>query len=394
MRKADVASFLNNWFVKDTTENVIKYLDASRRKKDPPPLPEISGSRANDYTEIADFLSRKERWQPAVKKISTYLHEHYMAALLLGRTNAFTSAIAMIAPYLGFDLKHPFLSLAGFTDPNTFIGYVKAGAFWKDSVSSNHGEHSHSIQWLALALAKNRNELKTERKISTLYAESVEHVCKKPLYHPGSGENRILLLWDWLVDCFDFGDEEADFRTNIRSETARCPTHLNKYLFEQGSMADDALWIGKYLTRRHTNRGWALPVEDQTNLREHAIASAKARSYPQVAANKGGNFVYAVNTGIDGPGRLADLRTHGAETVNLKMTKNKDSIPSFSLCTSLNISFPVMNVKCPAGNKAFDALQGQFAATVQIVETGGGCEAKLVHTTATPPGTRIPLRWR
>jgi hypothetical protein len=121
-----------------------------------------------------------------------------------------------------------------------------------------------------------------------------------------------------------------------------------------------------------------LQAKGLTELKEHAIASAQSKGYPQIAANSGGNFVYTVNTGKDGANRLAGLSAHGAGTVRLEVTKSQNSIPSFSLSTSLYISFPVMNVKCPIGTTAFDALQGQLDATVQIIETNGGCEAKLV----------------
>jgi hypothetical protein len=382
--KGDVEAFLLEWFVRDSTDHVDAHLRATADEVEPPPRPlglNISAERASDYAEIAVFLSTQDRWKPELEKISKLLREHFLTALLIGRTNAFMSAISMIASRIGFPTTDHHLVLAGFTNPNTFRGYVRDGRFWKDAVSSYHGEHSHSIQWLALAMAWKDGALNIKADISTLYKESVEYACKKRLYHASGNEYRSLYLWDWLVDCFDYGNQAADFTTNITSETPRSPSYLNKYIFEQGETVGNALWIGQYLKARHNKRAWPLPAVDRTDLKQYAILSAGNKNRIAIAENRGGNFVYKVDTSKADNPRLKRIRTAGAEYITLKMTKFWSGAV-FVLDTSLNYSFPIKEVKYNKDDKNFKSLKiGQpVNVKVQIAQKteGNGFEVKVV----------------
>jgi hypothetical protein len=380
--RADVEQFLCDCFVKEIAENVERTLpidnDKPRESKSGWNGKRIHRAYASDYAEIAEFLSTQERWEPAVKKVSDLLREHYIASLLMGRTNAFTSAISMIAPPLGFSKHQRFLSLAGFTDRNAFRGFVQQEDFWKDAVSSNHGEHSHSIQWLTLAKARIDKELTTQADIATLYRQSVDYACTRELYHADSRTYRVLLLWDWLVDCFDHGDKDADFKTNITSRTARSPTHLNKYLFEQGSSVDDALWIGQYLADRHKKRGWELPAVGRTNLRDHAIASAGAKGHSQIEANNGGNFVYKVNNMRNGANRLSKVHGLGVseQIARMVIAWGQNPVPSFSFFTSLNVPVTLTTKVCVPEQFS---KKGTYNVRIQIEDKVGGCEATVVE---------------
>jgi hypothetical protein len=369
--KNEVEAFLREWFVKDTSEV------------------QIPKQRASDYAEIAVFLSDPDRWKPAVEEVSKLLREHYLAALLIRRTNGFTSAISMIAPLLGFPETRYHLLLAGFTDPNTFKSYVRNGFFWKDAVSSYHGEHSHSIQWLALAQACKDKTLNINADISTLYKESVDYACKKPLYHASSKEDRLLLLWDWLVDCFDYGPS-ADFEANITSQTARSPTYLNKSLFNEGEKVGSSSWLGQYLVARHNKRLWPLPTQASTNLKEHAIERAGVRGHIRIASNSGGNHVYQVDNKKVGNGsRLNRVRAEGVESVTLRMTKSWAT--SFSLRTSLGITLAVNDLIAPT-DEEFKLLKGQFDVKVQIAEKkdGSGYEAAITGWDNSTGATFLP----
>ncbi|OQW67431.1 MAG: hypothetical protein BVN35_20395 [Proteobacteria bacterium ST_bin11] len=221
---------------------------------------------AKDYAMIAEFLSVESLWQPALQRLSDTLESHYWTFMLSehnGRgsagSNLMTRAIALEAVNQGFQ-PHVGIVYAGFVDPGKFIDYVKNCAFWKDAVSSNHGEHSHSFQWLMIA-----REVKTTEKIRTLYAHSVVYKSKGNYYHTGHGNNEQIYLWDFLCDCFNHGVSDPDYTKHMVTNTCRSPTFLNKHLFQQD------YWLSQYLKGRYEARKWNDPSQEfPTSIKEYA----------------------------------------------------------------------------------------------------------------------------
>ena len=241
---------------------------------------------AADYAEIAIFLSDDQRWTAELARLSTVLEEEYWVHAFRGYSNRLSSAISTVGTWLGFSNYSNGIVMAGFTDPGVFVSYVQKGSFWKDAVSSNHGEYSHSLQWLTLGLAARENRLALRYTISSLFKHSVAFRSKDEFLIPGRDNPGQIYLWDFLVDCFDFGPT-PDYKSNIATHTARSPTHFNTVV--QGGNT----WIGQHLQGRYAKRGWGAPGSSTpTSIKPYAIDRATQKSYQQKHSNSGGNYVY------------------------------------------------------------------------------------------------------
>lgn len=240
-------------------QNVKKHIQADFNVEDT--------NLAEDFAKIAVFLSTEQAWKPMLIEISGRLEAKYWQIVFENKKNVgnlLTRAIVKCAADLGFDtMKESTIvgaTFAGFIKPDNFIHYVEEGLFWKDAVSSNHGEHSHSVQWLMIAAsnccAKNTNYI---------YKQTVKFKSKSKYIRP-VGEPGDIYLWDFLVDCFNFG-KLFNWQDSISTKTCRSPTHLNETIF----MSD--IWLSKYLKGRYKTRDWqpSGEVTDSTKIRENAI---------------------------------------------------------------------------------------------------------------------------
>ncbi|MBM0107765.1 hypothetical protein JM946_23720 [Steroidobacter sp. S1-65] len=241
---------------------------------------------AADYAEIAMFLSVEQRWGPEVARLSGFLEEEYWVQTAKGFSNRLSTAISTVGAQLGFSNYSNGIVMAGFTDPGVFTSYVSKGSFWKDAVSSNHGEYSHSLQWLTLGLAAAGKRLSLRTTASYLFKNAVAHQSDKEFVVPGRNQPSKIYLWDFLVDCFDFGPD-PDWQANTATHTARSPTHFNTRI--QASKT----WIGRHLRKRYAKRGWAAPGSPTpTSTKGYAIERATQKGYQQQHSNSGGNYVY------------------------------------------------------------------------------------------------------
>lgn len=332
----------------------------------------VPAEMAADYARIAVFLSVEKLWQPGMAAASDMLQDQYQYHVIKRHGNRLTSAISAAAKSLGFSPYAQGVILAGFTSVETFKDYVKKRAFWKDAVSSNHGEHSHSLQWLAIGIAaRGKQDLSLTKPVSTLYQYAVDFSSTQTFLHSGRGEQATIYLRDFLVDCFDFGTQQPDYKTNIHTQTARSPTYVNKYLFQSD------LWIGKYLTTRYDTRGWGDPGTG-TPIKSHAINKATQRGFSQTASNSGGNYVYerpgvTNSTKIDVPGgtRRATLQVL-APAWGLK-GENSYSV-EWKTQAAVQVSLPVTGT-IPEQCKA----AGSYQVDVSLERnSSGNCCARIV----------------
>jgi hypothetical protein len=331
---------------------------------------EVEPAYAGDYARIAAFLSTETLWQEEFKQVSSILHEQFETEMVLGHGNRLTSAISAAAKSLGFDPYAQGVIMAGFTDPEVFKSYVKSHAFWKDAVSSNHGEHSHSLQWLAIANAKRRGKLSLTYKVVYLYERSVDYASTQTFLHSGRNEQATIYLWDFLVDCFDFGTAAADYKTNIRTATARSPSYVNKWVYGSG------LWIGEYLKTRYSKRGWGDPGEG-TSIKEHAIDKAIQRGFTRKHSNSANNFVYerppvtsTAKTALPAGPRPATLEVRapawGRKGAN-------EYVVSWTTAANVQVRLPVDGAIPPTMDK-----HGDYKVQVSVVRIGNDCKARLV----------------
>ena len=208
----------------------------------------MSPGAASSYARIAAFLSDGGQVKTCLGKVSAAVEAEYRQ--LTGadtKTNVLTRAIINVANSRGWTTQKNVV-LQGFIQPGDIVKYVRKKIMWKDAVSSLHGEFSHSLQWLAVSAFANGNPA-----IPQLYANSVDYRSTIKFKRP-TGQPTEVHLWDFLVDCFNFGGD-PDYKTSIITHTCRSPAGLMKFLMN--SCFD--LWIAAILRDRYHRKGWPMP---------------------------------------------------------------------------------------------------------------------------------------
>ncbi|QYD72975.1 hypothetical protein KZJ38_25185 [Paraburkholderia edwinii] len=226
-------------------------------------------SEMKDYACIYDFLENKQKFEPALSRLSALMWSHYRMMTLqdsqapLGKSiptgNLFTRALGLVAHQHGFTFQQ---GLAAETDFNTvpisvkltksdpYIGYlIRHKLFWKDVIATDHGEHSHSLQWLVLA-----RELsgRTTSVISDLYARTVD-------YYAFKDEVLGVNLWQFLVDCFPLdGGGTRDAAGSLLTDSYRAPNNVTRHLIGYANNLKPLKghFISDYFCRRYKKRGW------------------------------------------------------------------------------------------------------------------------------------------
>jgi Family of unknown function (DUF5636) len=226
----------------------------------------------DDYARIAEFLCDAGRFEAALTKVSEFLWSIYCD---LGKEtrNRFTTAIALLGRQYGFMYDESnrcatnVVVLLGAVDGAQYLQWVKSGVFFKDDMDAKHGEHSHTLQWLAVAVARERLGLQIHSSANFLY-RSIYNV--KPLHGqsvivPGfklqqksnaQAARGGVSLWSWLVDCFPVSMATGQTLPNTESlfsNTYRCPQYLMEYLFNR---AGDEHFVATYLRYRYLRRRW------------------------------------------------------------------------------------------------------------------------------------------
>lgn len=235
----------------------------------PPSLPD---NLLDDYAQIAWFLCDGGRFQGALEEVSRNLWKLYIN---LGRDtrNRFTTAISLLGSQYGFmydESKHcstNVVVLVGAVDGASYLNWVKGGLFFKDDMDAKHGEHSHTLQWLAVAVAGKRFGLGIRQSASYLYRHIYE-VKPTPAHSvivPGfklkpkgkdQAPRKDVSLWSWLVDCFPVSGAQGQglpADESLFSESFRCPQYLMRYLFDS---AGDDHFVATYLRYRYLRRRW------------------------------------------------------------------------------------------------------------------------------------------
>ena len=220
--------------------------------------PHDSGAYLNDYATIAAFLCNKADFERALAEVSARLWDEYRNYPQKFR-NKFSCTLGKVATGYGFQFQNRLQLntapiglklLAG--DP--LLGqHVRARLFWKDSMDSRHGEHSHSLQWLAIAQG-----VRTTQSVPELYANSVNY------WAPSADSARALVvpLWSWLADSFPpdmkkFATELVSGET-LETDSYRSPQLIMDYLLAvKGNRAllNDH-FVANYLYHRYNNRKW------------------------------------------------------------------------------------------------------------------------------------------
>ena len=248
----------------------------------------IDAQYQTDYAKIAIFLSDQNIFITHFKEVSNLLRLKYNAIVANKDdklSNVFTRAIFEVAKDYGFSTQTNVV-FAGFISPTDITkDYIKKGILWKDDVGSQHGEFSHSLQWLTIG----QSGIIGKDRVLELYKNSVDYKAEVEFDRP-NGKMKPY-LWDFLVDCFSYGGE-PDFKTNIITKSVRSPAYLNHQLFT----AWKATWVGAIIADRYTRKNFQIPTLNATtgeqNLRQVAIGKHhEKKDYTEKASGPG--FIYS-----------------------------------------------------------------------------------------------------
>jgi hypothetical protein len=235
------------------------------------------------YSEICAFLSRPLEFQNKLAEVSKKLWFAYRNDP--SESNKFTRALSVIGSQLGFSVRQDYLATVQngtvtdsspikfkLTGNDTGLGFfLRNKLFWKDSMEALHGEHSHSLQWLAIAVAN----LGTALPVSQLYSQAGSFVMSGT----DGGADTNIYLWAWLADCFPqsmkkFGDTKVlnGNKDNLTTDSYRSPQNITTYLVPLDNPIEGH-FVSTYLFYRYTKRKW---IKGNIGGSIGGIANAKA----------------------------------------------------------------------------------------------------------------------
>lgn len=158
--------------------------------------------------QLLDFLgnpARVDAFRTKLKATSAAIWKVYNQPEISAKTNRFTSAIVTVGAKYGFASQDNVV-FVGALEAKAFGKRLRDGVLWKDSFALDHGEFSHSYQWLAAGL-----ELGWETGTAALYKNLAELRSKAPLFVIDNGKLafRRAPIWEYLVDCTNYSEERA-----------------------------------------------------------------------------------------------------------------------------------------------------------------------------------------
>jgi hypothetical protein len=227
-----------------------------------------------NYGDISVFLSKPSAslFEKALEEVSAGIWAEYLE--YGDGINRFTRSIIRFANRnFGFDIRENIVFTGPLTDED-FTSVVAKGTLWKDTFAPEHGEFSHTFQWLAaghgLKLGAQTAEL---FRMSTL--EGKVELCAPD----GTGTKmvkKISPLWGWLVDCFNYREsldtnKDWDPVRNIYSAGSyRVPNNVNTLLRNRPEW-----FIGHYVQHRHIHK---LDAAIQTASKDPKIFESSSAS--------------------------------------------------------------------------------------------------------------------
>lgn len=223
----------------------------------------------DDYAKIAAFLCNTGDFEQALANVSACMWVAYTGLDPLLR-NRFTRAMGQVAVQSGFTFQNRMMldtagdAQSGSSDSAPIgvlliggdpqLGYMlRNKLFWKDGMDSRHGEHTHSLQWLAISLGAS-----TTRRAADLYAKTAD--IRAPSQDDSKGV-RSLTMWQWLCDCFPtdmkkFASQKFLNDETLESQSARSPQVIMDSLLKGKPQNHRAQFLAAYLFGRYRNRGW------------------------------------------------------------------------------------------------------------------------------------------
>jgi len=211
------------------------------------------------FVTIALFMSDVNKFKAAFNGVSELLRKKYNAiAARDNRSNVLTRAIFEAASEYGFAVQENVV-FAGFISPTDITkDYIAKAVLWKDGVGSQHGEYSHSLQWLTIGQSGIFGT-----HLAEVYSKTVAYKANRDFARPGRIETARPYVWDFLVDCFSH-NLEPDFKTNIVSRTPRSPSAFTHFLFVEWKH----LWISALIRDRYERKNLQIPLRNAPDTEE------------------------------------------------------------------------------------------------------------------------------
>lgn len=228
-----------------------------------------AASYLTDYAEIAWFLQDGHKFPTALNTVSMLLWTRYASYRHPSagtRMNRFTTALRDVASSLGWQFGQNLNAvLIGAVSDTQYKEWVSQGLFFKDDMDLKHGEHTHTLQWLAIAVAVSQNKLKLAHTPHDLYQKIFNVVMPQskktvivPAFKDSTKNWTSYGMWSWIVDCFptSFADgKQMPQGDSLFSDSYRTPQIVMRYLLDT---APPEHFVAAYLKNRYKKRNWFL----------------------------------------------------------------------------------------------------------------------------------------
>jgi hypothetical protein len=311
--EADALVSYRNWDFKADHTKVTSDLEAEKGR----------------FCRIAAFLCNKSDFETHLRYVSQRVWERY-ADIPPDTRNRFTRAISLVAEPLGFRLgdirappsAHAPPAVAPITPPppgqamrlklvagDPELGYMlRNRLFWKDSMNNRHGEYSHALQWLAVAIKFGSGDA------SAAYANSGYFMARNA---PASSP---VYMWQWLADCFPSDLERIatactanGVDEKICSDSYRTPQIITDYLVRnpRGALKDH--FLSSYLHRRYAEREWFATADTGRKKGDLVKLAGDSRAHAETKKAAGG-FTNSTRPGATAEARWVRTEDPAAKT--------------------------------------------------------------------------------
>jgi len=171
-----------------------------------------------------------------------------------GVSDPFLEVLRTLGVFYGFNPTHCY-TLDYQVGTDAFRWVVSQKSLFHDAFTRRHGEYTHAMQWLLMAL-----RFGSSLPVSDLYARSVAYISKedKKFITGREGKAERIYLWNFLVDCFKGKKDDENFTSNIICRSFRCPQIVTQELVQVSPES----WFGHFILRmrrRGLKRGEPAP---------------------------------------------------------------------------------------------------------------------------------------
>lgn len=205
-------------------------------------------AHTDDYVALLNVLcgfDNPGKFEKHLERVSAAIWTEYNTGIMPMAQNRFTRSIINLGAYqYGFSCQDNVV----FTGPLSAAAFgqrVKGKVLWKDSFALDHGEFSHSYQWMACGSAA-----KWGPATAGIYASTAGQSSIEPVFHVSNGVLALetIPLWEWLVDCTLY---QAKWDGQVEAA-------VDRYLDTQITR-----WCGNDLVNRYFNLNLIKPLGEK-----------------------------------------------------------------------------------------------------------------------------------